>query len=122
MDLKVGFVYDEFMEYIIAKALWFKLSGEFTKIDCDKVVSVSADLLRIKERFISVRGVVIYLGEILASISKQEGLKYVDWLISNSYEDLACRLIVRWPKATLSNSVFVKLLDLHKSGRSEESR
>lgn len=117
LDLKVGFVYDEFMEYVIAKAIWSSHSSEGNRMDSKIIISTANGLLPMEEQFISCQGIVLYLGELLAKRSGREGLKYLDWLISIDREDLACRLVVRWPITKTTEQIFERLIKIHRLGK-----
>jgi len=120
-DLLIEFVYDEFMEYIIAKAKWSEL---FTSIESptleEDFKQLCLELFEREENFISVAGVIVFIGEMIASRSKKDGLNFVDWLIEKDRSDLACRIIVRWPEQTLEKEVFCKLIELHEHGENNE--
>lgn len=114
-NLTVSFVYEEFMEFIIAKALWSEFSG--STISATSATKLAERLLAKEKEFISVLGVILYIGELLATSSKAEGLQFVDWLIVSHREDLACRIIERWPGLTLDNDVFERLIRMQTEGR-----
>jgi Domain of unknown function (DUF4062)/NACHT domain len=117
LDLMVSFVYDEFMEYVIAKALWSEMCERVGVPDYEEVKHVANSLLDRQKLFISVLGIVVYLGELLATQSVKDGLNYIRWLISEKQEMLACRLFVRWPMRIMSDSVFLELIKLHQNSR-----
>lgn len=112
MDLMVSFVYDEFMEYIIARSLWSEIY-DGKRPSHRKVETLAKTLLKQEDQFISVLGIIIYLGELLAMVSKNDAKKYIDWLVSNGRDSLACKLISRWPRQVLDDAVFQKLIDIH---------
>lgn len=118
LDLMVSFVYEEFMEYVISRALWSDICRRIGSPTYEEIRDVAGAHLKREKEFISVLGIVIFLGELLATVNQGDGLRYVDWLISMHREALACKLIVRWPLKHLDVSVFDKLIDMHRSGRS----
>jgi hypothetical protein len=120
MDIMVSFVYDEFMEYVIAKAIWSEMCQRVDNPNFEEVKDVVSTLLKQEEKFISVLGIAVYLGELLATKSQKDALHYVGWLVSKGKETLACRLIVRWPIRNLENSVFEQLIEIHSRGKMEK--
>jgi hypothetical protein len=114
-NLNVSFVYEEFMEFIIAKSIWSELTRN--DISAPGAIAVTENLLKKEKEFISVLGVVLYIGELLAASSKDEGLRFVDWLIAAEREGLACRIIERWPSSSLDEEVFARLIAMHTAGR-----
>jgi hypothetical protein len=119
---KVGFVYDEFMEYVIAKAVWSDLSQESNEPLIERLKHSVTGLLKKGRKFVSVAGVVIYLGELLARKSYSDALFFFDWLVAQNREDIACRSIVRWVTTGNGDAAFHRLLNLHKVGRSASIR
>ena len=115
MNINVGFVYDEFMEYVIAKSIWTEIHNKYKKVTYKRIIDYSLNLLEIEKVFISVAGILTYLGELIAKISETDGLKYVDWLINSNRADLASRILVRWPSELTNDQVFKKLLYIHSS-------
>src|SRR5439155_5489796 len=76
--------------------------------------------LRKEKRFISVLGITIFLGELLARLSPSEGVKFFEWLIHNNRIALACRLIERWPPKSMDEDVFGALLRAHRPTPNED--
>lgn len=122
MNIKTGFVYDEFMEYVMARALVSDLLLLSSRNRFNQIQVKITELFKFEKQFISVIGVAIYIGEMLAKVSKKDGIKYVDWLTSQGKESMACQLIARWPAETMEETVFLKLCSLHKAGHSNSTR
>jgi hypothetical protein len=111
----VSFVYDEFMEYIIARALW----SDHVKGRADVVGSVvakSEELLSVRSEFISVVGVILYLGEMLARISASYLLDYLAALRHRGHPQLVCELAVRIAATRPRDDVFELIADMYERG------
>ncbi len=114
MRLKVGFVYDEFMEYVIAKALWSDLISKYRQITATEIKKLAEDLLLKKKEFVSVLGVITYLAELLLRQTHHQGVQFIDWLTRNKMESLSFR-ITRVPKDAIGEDLFDALTFIHKS-------
>jgi hypothetical protein len=114
MDLFVSFVYEEFMEYTIAKAILSELLMTLRNITSQGVISEAQGLLNSEGVFVPVIGVVFYLGCLLARENRDEGLDFVDWLIRSRRQDIACRIISQW--SPNYDRAFLRLINLHMSG------
>src|ERR1700733_933339 len=100
--MNVEFVYDEFMEFIIARAQFEKLPKSDAAPSLVDVLSLASSLLKDEEKFVSVAGILVFIGEMVAEYSRERGLKYLEWLASQGRRDVACKLIGRWPEETIS--------------------
>jgi hypothetical protein len=122
MEMVVSFVYDEFMEYVIAKALWADISSGRVNPSYEKIEGLAEGLLEQEASFISVLGVLVYLGEILSIVSKDHLQRYIDWLIAKGREILVCKLIVRLPHQALDDSLFTRLVEFHRTSHGSLKR
>lgn len=114
MDLMVSFVYEEFMEYVIAKALWAEATHGVRSPGYKQIQSLTEGLLEQEHNFISVLGIVVYLGGLLARHRFNDTLRYIDWLLIAGRESIACRLIPQCPPQMRDDALFSKLIDIHK--------
>lgn len=120
--LQIEFVYDEFMEYVIAKALFFQLGIKVKSPSLDDILELANSLLRQEEQFVSIAGILVFVGEMTGEISLTFGLRYIDWIVAQGRGDLACRIISRWPEATMSKKVISKLIALNHEDNPIETR
>lgn len=113
MSLLVSFVYEEFMEYTMAASIWANIQGKNGVINHSEIANISKDLLIIKNKFISVLGIIFYLGSFLTKYKSEEGMMFIDWLINVKRENIACRMMAEWP--VKQRSIFKKLITLHST-------
>ncbi|MGM0582893.1 MAG: DUF4062 domain-containing protein [Bacteroidota bacterium] len=122
LNLKVEFVYDEFMEYVIAKSLWLKLLNSKNNTKLKDVIILTKKLLIKEKNFVSVAGVIVFIGELFAANNPRQKLEYIDWLIQKERIDLSFRIISRWPKSYIDQEVFKKLLYFYKHANNQNDR
>jgi hypothetical protein len=115
-NLYVSFVYEEFMEYVLARSLWHQMLMENERVLPKDIIGIVKRLFTKEEKFVAVLGMAIYLGEFIVRQSPQEGLVYLDWLIEQQRIAMACRLIERWPRLSLSDDVFSRLFMMNDQG------
>jgi hypothetical protein len=122
LDIVVSFVYEEFMEYVIARTLWRDLERGCPKVRSGDLATLSKNLLQQESSFIPVIGIVLYLGSFLARSKPGEAIAFADWLIRHNREVLACRLLERWPNNRSDRRLLTRLMRLHTSHPSAEVR
>jgi hypothetical protein len=122
MNLQVGFVYDEFMEYVIARGLWAEMTDRKSVPQLRALTGKVTELLSIRESFVTVLGIVVYLGELLANQKRKAGLEFVHWLIKKGHIDLALGIVEKWPHDARGSDVFGILIHLHDERQSEDVR
>jgi Domain of unknown function (DUF4062) len=120
--IKVEFVYDEFMEYVIAKSLWSKLLKSKSNTDLSDVLTLTEKLLKKEKNFVSIAGIIVFIGEMYAAINPRRKLSFIDWLIQKNRTDLSFKIVSRWPKSYIDKAVFQKLLYFYEHAYNQNDR
>jgi restriction endonuclease len=114
--LKTGFVYDEFMEYVIAKSTVVNMNGDegATTEPYLRAASEAIDaLLSRREEFISVVGATEYVLTFIAEKSTQTACTLMAQLANAGFGAIACRAISKWPRELITRSVYEFVIDVH---------
>ncbi len=117
-NLNVEFVYDEFMEYIIATAKYAEVYNK----GIDAVLILVDALLERERFFVSVSGILVFIGEMVAENSTKDGYAYIERLIEKEKQDLVCKIISRWPEDRITDKIVELLIDLHRNGKNNHIR
>lgn len=117
----VTFVYDEFMEYMIARAVWERAVTSSDDV-LNAIAQETALLLPHRTSFISITGIVLYLGEMLARISEQHLLGYLNVINAHKAADLAFEVAVKTARQSDRRETFLRVLAFHRDGTSAERR
>jgi hypothetical protein len=121
-QLNVEFVYDEFMEYVIATSMYYSSYAVDNQPTLKSIFALVDELLAQETQFVSVSGVVIFIGGIVAEKSKNDGLEYANYLLKKSRVDLACRVLNRWPENNIGEEVAKILISIHSEEYSSDIR
>ena len=111
----VSFVYDEFMEYMIARSI----SAEALKPLRQPVEAIMEEvdkLFHLEKPFVSVPGILRYLGEILSKISESYLTQYIEALSARRLKLLVCELATKLAEVRAHPGIFDHLIKLHQSG------
>jgi len=111
-QLTVEFVYDEFMEYVIANAVYSNDRFDNKRV-LEKALELISELVPRQAKFVSISGILAFVGEMVAQASAQHGLFYINHLIKIDMKELACQILGRWPEENMSDEVVKILILLH---------
>jgi hypothetical protein len=110
----VSFVYDEFMEYIIARAVWSELSESAGGVQ-STLAARTLELLKMQSQFVSITGITIYLGELAARRSIVFYEEYLQGLAAGRAFSTTCLLSRRVAKGRNRPRVFELLLGAYNA-------
>lgn len=113
--LNVEFVYEEFMEYVIANSMYSQIPifrGK-SKPSISRIFALMNDLLRQEKRFVPISGILIYIGEIVARNSNKRGLDYIKKLVERKRRDIAFQILNRWTEDKINEDIIKYVISLN---------
>ncbi len=121
--LHTAFVYDEFMEYTIAKSLYIDVAKDVTPRSQGHVARANSEvdaLLSRRGRFISVDGTVEYFLTFVAEGDPLAAEAVVGRLVVTGNSTIACRAVSKWSRDLVTENILDQVLKIHADPAAEK--